>query len=102
MSIKMLKIYISEEARYKGKTLYRAIVRKLHDLKMAGVTVTRGIEGYGSDNILHTTSILDLSASLPIIIDVIDEEEKITDIIPVIKEMVTKGRIILVDINVIQ
>ena len=65
---KILKIYISEDSKYKGHNLYHAIVFKLREAGMAGVTVTRGIEGFGQEKRLHTARILDLSLSLPIIV----------------------------------
>ena len=98
---KLVKIYLSEDARYKGKLLYHAIVVILKELKVAGVTVLRGIEGYGPQNIMRTTNLVDLSASLPIIIEIVEDEEKIKSITPILKEMVTKGLIIIVDVEVV-
>jgi len=69
---------------------------------MAGATVTRGLEGYGKSKAIHDMKILDLSSSLPIIIEVIDEAEKIEKAIPIVKEMVNEGLVITTDINVIK
>ena len=99
---KIIKIYISEDSRYKGHNLYHALVIKLKEFGMAGVTVTRGLEGYGKSKIIHDMKILDLSSSLPIIIEVIDKIEKIEKILPIIKEMVNEGLVITTDINVIK
>lgn len=99
---KMLKIYVNEDSRYKGHNLYHAVVLKLKEIGMAGVTVTRCLEGYGQKKAIHTTKILDLSSSLPIIIEVIDIPERIEKAIPVVKEMVNEGLIMLADVNVIK
>ncbi len=99
---KILKIYVSEDSRYKGHNLYHALVLKLKEIGMAGATVTRGLEGYGKSKAIHDMKILDLSSSLPIIIEVIDEAEKIEKAIPIVKEMVNEGLVITTDINVIK
>jgi uncharacterized protein len=99
---KILKIYISEDSKYKGHNLYHALVFKLREIGMAGVTVTRGIEGFGQEKRLHTTRILDLSLSLPIIVEVIDIPERIEKAIPVIEEMVNEGLIMVTDVHVVK
>lgn len=99
---KILKVYISEDSKYRNHNLYHALVLKLKELGMAGVTVTRGIEGYGQAQRLHTAKILELSASLPIIVEVIDTEEKIMKALPVVKEMVNEGLVIMTDVEVIK
>lgn len=97
---KILKIYISEDSKYKGRNLYHALVIKLKEIGMAGATVTRGLVGYGESKTIHNAKILDLSSSLPIIIEVIDEAEKIERAMPVVKEMVDKGLVITFQVNV--
>jgi len=99
---KIMKIYISENTKYHGHSLYHALVLKLKEIGMAGVTVTRGIEGFGQDKSLHTTSILDLSLSLPIIVEVIDIPERIEKAIPIVEQMVNEGLIMVTDVNVIK
>lgn len=98
---KIMKIYISEDSMYKGHNLYHALVYKLKEMGMAGVTVTRGIEGYGKGRRLSTTRILELSSSLPIIVEVIDLPERINEAIPVVKDMVNEGLIMVTDVVVI-
>lgn len=99
---KLLKIYVSEDSRYKGHNLYHALVSKLKELGMAGVTVSRGIEGYGQDMKLHSSRILELSSSLPVIIDVVDIPERIQKAIPVVSEMVNEGLVLVTDVTVIK
>lgn len=101
MARKLMKIYLNEGAKYKGKLLYHAIVRKLKELQVAGVTVIRGIEGYGPENILRTAKLVDLTVSLPIVIDIVEEEDKLKEITPIIKEMITKGLIVILDAEIV-
>ena len=99
---KLLKIYVSEDSVYKGHNLYNAVVYKLKELGIAGVTVTRGIEGYGKGKAVHTTRILELSSSLPIIIEAADTAEKIEEAIPAMEEMVNEGLILVTDVEVLK
>lgn len=98
----LLKIYVSEDSKYKRHNLYTAIVYKLKESGIAGVTVTRAIEGYGKGKAIHTERILDLSSSLPIIIEAIDTAEQIQKVLPAISEMVNEGMIFVTDVNVIK
>lgn len=99
---KILKIYVNEDSKYNNHNLYHALVQKLKEIGMAGVTVTRGLEGYGQKQHLHTSRVLELSASLPIIIEVIDIPERIEKAIPVVTEMVHEGLVIVTDVDVIK
>ena len=99
---KILKIYVSEDSRYKGHNLYHAVLFKLKEMGIAGVTVTRGIEGYGKGKALHTARILTLSASLPIIIEAIDTAEQIEKAIPAVEEIVNEGLVMITDVHVIK
>jgi PII-like signaling protein len=98
---KLMKIYVSEDSKYKGHNLYHALVLKLREIGMAGVTVTRGIEGFGQEKRLHTTRILDLVLSLPIIVEVVDTPERIGMAIPFVKEIVNEGLVMVTDVDVI-
>ncbi|MDD4321102.1 MAG: DUF190 domain-containing protein [Acidaminococcaceae bacterium] len=99
---KALKIYISEDSEYKGHSLYHAITHKFAELGMAGATVTRGLEGFGHEKRMRSTSIIDISLNLPIIIEIIDTAEKIEQVIPLVNEMVEDGLITVTDVNVIK
>lgn len=74
---------------------------KLRQEGIIGATVSRGIEGYGADKLLHSARILDLSADLPMIIEAVDTEENIQKVLPAIREMVPRGLIFTVDVEVI-
>lgn len=99
---KLLKIIVSEDSVYKGKSLYSAVVMKLKGLEIAGATVTRGIEGYGKSGRINTERILDLSSSLPVVIEAVDLPEKIADAIPEIEKMVGEGLILTADVHVVK
>ena len=73
----LLRIFIGEDSKFKGRPLYEAIVTKARELHLAGATVLRGPMGYGHSSKLHSTKILRLSEDLPLIIEIVDNEEKI-------------------------
>ena len=79
---KLLRIFVGESDRYRGRPLYEAIVHRAHELGLAGATVWRGIEGYGAASRIHTAKILRLSEDLPILIEIVDTEEKIRAALP--------------------
>jgi PII-like signaling protein len=99
---KILKIYISEDSRYKGHNLYHALVQQLGEAGMTGVTVTRGIEGFGHEKRLHSTRLIDISLKLPVIVEVIDTSEKIEAVLPLVTEMVNEGLVLVTDVTVIK
>jgi len=98
----MLRIYIGESDRYKGKPLYEQIVLKARELNLAGATVTRGLLGFGADSRIHTSKILELSEDLPIVIEIVDTEENIDKLMPFIDETVLEGLVTLGKMRVIK
>lgn len=99
---KRLRIYIGESDKYKGRSLYHAIILKAKELDLAGASVFRGIMGYGANSRIHAASIVDLSSDLPILIEVIDSEEYIARLLPFLEEMVQEGMVTVDDIEVIK
>jgi PII-like signaling protein len=99
---RLLKIYISESSKYKSHNLTNALIAKFKEIGMAGVTVSRGIEGYGQSKAIHSMKVLDLSSSLPIIIELVDTCEKIEQAIEIAKEMVNEGLIITAEVDAIK
>jgi hypothetical protein len=99
---KLLKIYLSEDSKYKGHSLYHALVKRLAEEGMAGVTVTRGIEGFGHEKRLHSSRLIDISIKLPVIVEVVDSPEKIEAVIPVVEEMVNEGMVFVTDVEVLK
>ena len=84
---KLLRVFIGESDRYKGRPLFEAIVRKARTLGLAGATVWQGIEGFGARSRIHTAKILRLSEDLPVIVEIVDSDDKIRRLLPHIDEM---------------
>lgn len=101
-SAKLLRIYIGEDDRWEEEPLHEAIVKKLRMMDIAGATVYRGLIGYGAQNRVHRSGFLGLSKDLPIMLSVIDTEEKIRGVLPVLDEMVDEGLIALSDVEIIK
>jgi uncharacterized protein len=98
---KMLRIHFGERDRWQNKPLYEAIVMKCRELDIAGATVFRGIEGYGASTLIHKRYLL-RSSDDPIMISIIDTEEKIRALIPALDEMVDEGLIAMSNVEVIR
>jgi PII-like signaling protein len=97
----LARIYIGESDSWHGRPLYEAIVHLLRERGLAGVTVIRGIEGFGAKHHLHTTRILSLTTDLPILIEVVDHEERLRAILPEIDAIVGDGLITLERVEVL-
>jgi len=98
---KLLRIFIGESDKWHGKPLYQAIVEHLRAEGIAGATALRAIEGYGARSHLHTSRILRLSEDLPLVIEVVDTEENIQRVLPVLDDMVADGLVTLERVEVI-
>src|ERR1700682_3061628 len=96
-----LRIFIGESDRWKHQPLYEAIVLKARELHLAGATVLRGPMGFGKSSRLHTAKILRLSMALPLVIEIVDSEEKIQAFLPVLDEMMKGGLVTLEKVRVI-
>lgn len=90
---KLLRVFIGESDRWHGKPLYEAIVRLAREQGMAGATVLRGIEGFGADSHLHTSRILRLSEDLPVVIEIVDTEDRIDRLLPLLDPMIAEGMV---------
>jgi PII-like signaling protein len=99
---KMLRIHIGEDDEWKGSPLHEAIVGKCRELDIAGATVYRGILGYGANSRIHRKKVFALSEDLPLMIAIIDTEEKIAELLPALDEMVGEGMVALSDVEVIK
>lgn len=99
---KKLTIYVDEADKFHGKPVYEVLLDIFYKKKIAGASVFRGIGGYGSDGVFHTSKILELSTTLPVKLEVVDSEEMINDILPDVVSIVEKGLIEVSDTNVIK
>ena len=97
----LLRIFIGESDRHGDRPLYEAIVLKARELNLAGATVLRGPMGFGASSRIHTAKIIQLSVDLPLIVEIVDTEEKINGFLPVLDEMMNGGLVTLEKARVI-
>ena len=98
----LLRIFIGEDDRDGDRPLYEAIVLKAREQHLAGATVLRGAMGFGHSSRLHTTKILRLSEDLPLIVEIVDSEEKINAFLPVLEGIMSSGLVTLEKVQVLQ
>jgi hypothetical protein len=98
----LLRIFIGESDRWEHHALYEAIVLKARENHLAGATVLRGPMGFGKSSRLHTAKILRLSFDLPLVIEIVDSEEKINAFLPLLDEMITGGLVTMEKVKVIE
>jgi hypothetical protein len=97
---RLLRIFIGESDTHEGRPVYQAIVGTLRKEGLAGVTVLRGIEGFGKSSRLHTAHILRLSEDLPIVIECVDTTDRIEAILPTLDAMIGDGLVTLERVDV--
>ena len=97
----LLRMFLGESDRWKHQPLYEAIVLKAREMHLAGATVLRGPMGFGKSSRLHTAKILRLSMDLPVVIEIIDAEDKIQAFLPALDEMMKGGLVTLEKVKVI-
>ena len=98
----LLRIFIGENDQCEGRPLYEAIVLKAREVHLAGATVLRGPMGFGASSRLHTTKILRLSEDLPLVIEIVDAEDKINAFLPALDDMMSSGLVTLEKVQVLQ
>ncbi len=98
----LLRIFIGEDDKYQGRPLYESIVMGARQAKLAGATVLRGPMGFGHSSRLHTTKILRLSEDLPLVIEIVDSEERIRAFLPALDAMMGGGLVTLEKVQVLQ
>ena len=97
----LLRIFFGEDDKFGRSPLYEAIVMKAREMHLAGATVLRGPMGFGASSRLHTTKILRLSEDLPLVIEIVDSEEKINAFLPALEEMLGGGLVTLEKVKVL-
>lgn len=100
MALRM-SIFLGADDRWHHKPLYHEIVKRARDAGLAGATVLRGVEGYGLSSRVHTTRLLDLAEDLPILVVVVDTEQRIRAFLPELDELITDGAVVLDEVEVI-
>ena len=97
---KILRLHFSETDKYNGKPLYEAIVRKCREMNIAGATVFRGLEGYGETAEIHRHHLV--THNQPIVLVVVDEGERISELVPIVEDMMDTGLIAISDVETIR
>jgi PII-like signaling protein len=97
---KLLRLHFGESDRYQGKPLYEAIVNRCKELKIAGATVLRGLEGYGETAEIHRHHLV--KKDQPIVVTIVDTEENLARLIPVVEEMMDTGMIAMSDVDCVR
>jgi uncharacterized protein len=98
----LLRIFIGEDDRADGRPLYEAIVMAAREMHIAGATVLRGPMGFGRSSRLHTAKILRLSEDLPMVVEIVDAEERIQALLGVIEPMIGSGLVTLEKVQVLR
>jgi hypothetical protein len=98
----LMRIFIGESDRHAHRPLYMALLELLRGRGLAGATVLRGVAGFGAASVVHTASILRLSADLPIVIEVVDAQERLDRILPEIDAMMSGGLVTMERVRVIR
>lgn len=98
---KRLRIFVGEAEEWQGKPLYRAILDVARRQGIAGATVLRGIEGFGPEHHLSSERLPDISENLPMIIEIVDSEESINSLLPLLDRLVQRGTITVTPVEVV-
>ena len=98
----LLRIFFGENDQHEGRPLYEAIVMKARQAHLAGATVLRGAMGFGHSSRLHTAKILRLSDDLPLVVEIVDAEEKVRAFLPQLETMMTSSLVTLERVEVLQ
>ncbi|MGW4643589.1 DUF190 domain-containing protein [Sphaerisporangium sp. NPDC004334] len=97
-----LSVFVGESDQWHHRPLYHEIVRRAHEAGLAGASVVRGIEGFGATSRIHTSRILSLSEDLPVVVIIVDAEERVRAFLPRLDELVTEGLVVLDQVEVIR
>lgn len=98
----LVRVYTGEKAQWHHQPLVTALGERLLKEGFAGMTVLRGIEGYGAHHAIHTTHLLELSADLPIVIEILETEAALPRLLPILDEMVLQGLVMLTRVEVLK
>jgi PII-like signaling protein len=93
----LVRIFFGEREKWHHQPLERALLERLRKEGFAGATVFRGVAGFGANSVIHTASIVDLSGDLPILIEVVDDDEHMQTLVPILDEMLTGGALVTME-----
>jgi uncharacterized protein len=93
----LVRIFLGDSDTWQSQQLYRVLLERLRREGFAGATVLRGVAGFGAASVIHTSNIVDLSADLPIVIEVVDDEQHVQALLPILDEMITGGALVTLE-----
>ena len=93
----LVRIFMGDSHKWIHRTLYTALLERLRKEGFAGATIIRGIAGFGASSVIHTANIVDLSGDLPVLIEVVDDQEHIDKLLPILDEMITEGGLVTIE-----
>ncbi len=93
----LVRIFIGEADKWHHQPLHRALLERLRAEGFAGATVTHGVAGFGATSIIHTAHLVDLSADLPVVVEVVDDQEHVDKLIPILDEMLGGGALVTLE-----
>jgi len=94
---KLVRIFVGDADKWHHQPLSRALVDRLRKEGFAGATVVHGVSGFGARSVIHTAHLVDLSGDLPVLIEVVDDDEHIERLLPILDEMITGGALITIE-----
>ncbi len=97
-----LTIFVGDSDQWHHRPLYTEIVHRAHEAGLAGATVLHGVEGYGASSRIHTTRLLSLSEDLPVVVVIVDTDERIRDFLPQLDHLVHEGLVVLDPVEVVR
>lgn len=98
----LMRIFIGESDRWEKQPLHEALIDLFREEGFAGATVLKGVAGFGAQSVLHTDRLLSLSSDLPLVVEVVDNEEKIQAVLPRLEEMLKGGMVTMEKVRVIR
>lgn len=98
----LVRILIGERDRWHGRPLHMALLERLRREGFAGATVLRGVAGFGASSVVHTTDLLRLSVDLPLVVEVVDTQEHVDRLIPILDEILTGGLVTMEKVRVLR
>lgn len=93
----LVRIFFGESDKWHHQPLDRALLERLRREGFAGATVFRGLAGFGAASVIHTAHLVDLSGDLPVLIEVVDDDEHIQKLLPILDEMITQGALVTME-----
>ena len=94
---KLVRIFVGDTDKYRHVPLHRALLERLRAEGFAGATVIHGVAGFGAASVIHTSGVVDLSADLPVLVEVVDDAEHVARLLPILDEMLTGGALVTIE-----